>query len=258
VVSTSIFWLRVAACFYAVGLIHSMLALIRKRTGLYPLARGTFRIGAILHGVAIVDLGMAAGHIPVDNFFQTLSLCAFLIAVLFLAVEWRYQFASTAVAHFPLVFVMTLVAAMERPVAILSNARDTWLALHIVLVLAGYAALAIMAAASVFYLVQERRLKTKKSAKILEKLPPLATLDNLISRYLEYAFVFITLAIIVIFLGSGTRWISDARITISMVTWALLLATLYLRTTAGWRGRKAAAMALAVVLCSAITWVVWA
>ena len=260
-VTTSIFWLRVAACFYAVGLVHSMLALIRKRTGLYPVARGTFRIGAILHGVAIMDLGMAAGHIPVDNFFQTLSLCAFLIAVLFLAVEWRYQFASTAVAHFPLVFVMTLVAAMERPVTLLNNARDTWLALHIVLVLAGYAALAIMAAASIFYLVQERRLKTKKSPRILEKLPPLATLDNLVSRYLEYAFVFITLAIIIVFLGSGARpaqIVSDPRITISMVTWVLLLATLYLRTTAGWRGRKAAAMALAVVVCSAITWVVWA
>src|SRR5215469_6567033 len=108
-ITTSIFWLRIAACFYAVGLVHSMLALVRKRTGLYPLARGTFRIGAILHGVAIVDLGMATGHIPVDNFFQTLSLCAFLIAVLFLAVEWRYHFASTAVAHFPLVFLMTLV-----------------------------------------------------------------------------------------------------------------------------------------------------
>ena len=208
-----------------------------------------------------MELGMAAGHIPVDNFFQTLSLCAFLIAVLFLAVEWRYQFASTAVAHFPLVFVMTLVAAMERPVTLLNNARDTWLALHIVLVLAGYAALAIMAAASIFYLVQERRLKTKKSPRILEKLPPLATLDNLVSRYLEYAFVFITLAIIIVFLGSGARpaqIVSDPCITISMVTWVLLLATLYLRTTAGWRGRKAAAMALAVVVCSAITWVVWA
>jgi ABC-type uncharacterized transport system permease subunit len=241
-----------------VGLVHSILALIGKRTSLYPLARGTFRVGAILHGVAIIDLGMAAGHIPVDNFFQTLSLCAVLIAVLFLAVEWRYHFASTAVAHFPLVFVMTLVAAMERPVPILTSARDTWLALHIVLVLAGYAALAIMAAASVFYLVQERRLKSKKPPRILQKLPPLATLDNLVSRYLEYAFVFITLAIIVVFLGSGTRWIGDARITISMVTWALLVATVYLRTTAGWRGRKAAAMAIAVVLCSAITWVVWA
>lgn len=254
-VSTSIFWLRAAACFYAVGLLHSMLALLGKRTSLYPIARGTFRIGAILQGVAIVDLGMAAGHIPVDNFFQTLNLCAFLIALLFLAVEWRYHFASTAVAHFPLVFVMTLVAAMERPVAILTGARETWLAVHIVLVLAGYAALAIMAAASVFYLIQERRLKTKKSLRLFEKLPPLATLDNLVSRYLEYAFVFITLGVIIVFLGYGGRWIGEPRVTISLLTWALLLATLYLRTTAGWRGRRAAAMALAVVVCSAITWV---
>ncbi len=254
-VESSIFWLRAAACFYAVGLVHSMLALVRKRTTLYPTARATFRIGAILHGVAIVDLGRAIGRIPVDNFFQTLSLCAFLIAVLFLAVEWRYQFASTAIAHFPLVFVMTLVAGMEQPVAIFGEVRNTWLAIHIVLVLAGYAALVVMAAASVFYLIQERRLKTKKSGRILEKLPPLATLDNLVSRYLEYAFAFITLGVIIVFLGSGTRWIGDPRIAISMITWALLLATLYLRTTAGWRGRKAAAMALVVVVCSAITWV---
>jgi ABC-type uncharacterized transport system permease subunit len=231
-----------------------MLVLLGKRTGLYPIARGTFRIGAILQGVAIVDLGMALGRIPVDNFFETLSLCAFLIALLFLAVEWRYHFASTAVAHFPLVFVMTLVAAMERPVGILTGARETWLAIHIVLVLAGYAALAIMAAASFFYLIQERRLKSKKSQRLIEKLPPLATLDNLVSRYLEYAFVFITLGIVVVFVGSGTRMIGDPRIAISLFTWALLLATLYLRTTAGWRGRRAAAMALAVVVCSAITW----
>lgn len=231
-----------------------MLALLGKRTSLYPVARGAFRIGAILHGVAIVDLGMALGHIPVDNFFETLSLCAFLIAVLFLAVEWRYHFASTAVAHFPLVFVMTLVAGMERPVAILTGARETWLAIHIVLVLAGNAALAIMAAASVFYLVQESRLKAKKSQRLLEKLPPLATLDNLVSRYLEYGFVFITLGLVAVFLGSGTRGLGEPRITISLFTWALLLATLYLRTTAGWRGRRAAAMALAVVVCSAITW----
>ncbi|HYK57907.1 MAG TPA: cytochrome c biogenesis protein CcsA [Bryobacteraceae bacterium] len=257
-VSTSIFWLRVAVCFYAVGLLHSMLALLGKRTSLYPVARGTFRIGAILQGVALVDLGMAAGHIPVDNFFQTLNLCAFLIAVLFLAVEWRYHFASTAVAHFPLVFLMTLVAAMERPVAILTGARETWLAIHIVLVLAGYAALAIMAAASFFYLIQERRLKTKKSLGLFQKLPPLATLDNLVSRYLEYGFVFITMGVIIVFLGAGARptqeTVGDPRVAISLFTWALLLATLYLRTTAGWRGRRAAAMALAVMVCSAITW----
>src|SRR5262249_28337860 len=160
-------------------LLHSMLALLRKSSVLYPFARGAFRVGVVLHGVAIVDLGIAAGRIPVENFFQTLSLCAFLIALLFLAVEWKYQFASTAVAHFPLVFVMTLVAGMERPVATLNYVplRETWLAIHIVLVLAGYAALLLTSVASILYLIQERRLKAKRPAKILETLPPLATLD---------------------------------------------------------------------------------
>ena len=237
-----------------------MLSLLRKRNSLYPVARSTFRIGVILHAVAIVDLGIAVQRIPVENFFETRSLCAFLIAVLFLIVEGRYQFTSTAVAHFPLVFVMTLVAALERPVGALVDVRvrETWLAVHILLVIAGYASLLITAAASIAYLVQERRLKTKKSARFLERLPPLATLDNLVSGSLGVAFVLITLGVIFVvtwaFMYSGTGWISDPRITVSFVTWALLLVTIYLRTTAGWRGRKAAVMAMVVVGGCAITW----
>lgn len=259
--ATSIFWLRVAACFYAVGLLHSMLMLMRGTGILYPFARGAFRIGATLQAVAIVELGMALGHIPVDNFYQTLNLCAFLIAVLFLAVEWRYHFVSTAVAHFPLVFVMTLAAATERhSTAALTDLRGgkTWLAIHIVLVLAGYASLLLTAAASIAYLVQERRLKSKKPGRLLQGLPPLATLDNLISGSLGVAFVLITLAVVLVimweFIYSGTAWISDPRVTVSLITWGLLLATTYLHSTAGWRGRKAAVMALVVLGCSIITW----
>lgn len=256
-IDSSIFWLRVAVCFYAIGLLHSMLALVSKRSGIYPFARGAFRIGAVLHGVAIVELGRALGRIPVEDFLQTLSLCAFLIAVLFLAVEWKYRFASTAVAHFPLVFVMTLIAAMAKPVGGLTDVRvrETWLAIHIVLVLAGYAALLLTSVASILYLIQERRLKTKRPA---ETLPPLATLDNLIGGSLGVAFVLITLGVTLVitweFMYSGTSWIGDPRVTVSMITWVLLLAATYLRATAGWRGRKVAVMALVVLGCSAITW----
>jgi ABC-type uncharacterized transport system permease subunit len=257
----AIFWLRIAACLYAVGLLHSMLVLLRKRGGMYPTARATFRIAAILHGVAIVDLGMATGRLPVQDFFQTLSLCAFLIAVLFLAVESKYQFASTAVALFPLVFLMTLVSASVGPVVPFANlqVRDAWLAAHIVLVIAGYASLLLTSVAAVAYLIQERRLKSKKGGRLLEKLPPLATLDNLISGSLGVAFVLITLGMVLVITWEfmyegGTEWIGNPRITISLVTWALLLATTYLRATAGWRGRKAAVMSLVVLGCSAITW----
>jgi ABC-type transport system involved in cytochrome c biogenesis permease subunit len=263
VVTTSIFWLRMAACFYAVGLLHSILVLMRRSNILYPVARGAFRIGATLQAVAIVDLGMVLHRIPVDTVFQTMNLCAFLIAVLFLAVEWKYSFATTAVAHFPLVFVMTLVAATEPRAAALTDVkgRQTWLVIHIVLALAGYAALILTAVASVCYLIQERRLKSKKPARLLEKLPPLATLDNLINGSLGVAFVLITLAVVLIitweFRYSGKAWIGDPRVMVSLVTWALLVAATYLRATAGWRGRRVAWMALAVLGCSMITWRAW-
>jgi len=258
VLDPSIFWLRTATCFYAVGLLYSLLALVRRGNMPYALARAAFRLGVILHGVAIVDLGMAIHRLPVENFFETLSLCAFLIAVLFLLVEWRYQFASTALAHFPLVFVMTLVAAMERPVAVLTDVRvrETWLAVHIVLVLAGYAALLLAFVASILYLMQERRLKTKRTG--IANLPPLATLDNLIGGSLGVSFALITIGVILVmmwaFAYSGTSWIGEPRITVSLITWALLLGTTYLRATAGWRGRKVAVMALIVLGCSALTW----
>jgi ABC-type transport system involved in cytochrome c biogenesis permease subunit len=261
VLDSSIFWLRAATCFYAVGLFSSLLALVRRRNVPYAVAQGAFRIGVVLHSVAIVDLGRAIGRLPVENVFQALSLCALLIAILFLIVEWRYQYASSAfVAHFPLVFLMTLVAAMERRVVVLTDVRvrETWLAVHIVLVLAGYAALLLTAVASILYLIQERRLKTKRAGSLLERLPPLAVLDNLISRSLGVAFVLITLGVIVVmtwaFVYSGTSWIGDPRITVSLITWALLLGATYLRATVGWRGRKAAVMALVILGCSVFTW----
>ena len=260
----SLFWLRIAACFYALGLLHSILVVIRRSNVLYPLARGAFRIGATLQAVSIVELGLAMGRIPVNNVFQDMNLCAFLIAVLFLAVDWKYLFATTAVAHFPLVFVMTLVAATERPGAAIANGpfRQTWLAIHIVLVLAGYASLILTAVASVCYLIQERRLKSKKPARLLEKLPPLGTLDNLISGSLGVAFVLITLGVVLVIMWEflytpGTAWIADPRVMVSLITWALLVAATYLRATAGWRGRRAAVMALVVLGCSIVTWQAW-
>jgi len=252
---SSTFWLRVAAFLYALGLLHSILVIVRQGQSVFRPALAAFRVAVVLHGVAIVELAMAGGG------YQTLSLCAFLIAVLFLFVEWRYRFPSTSVALFPLVFGMTAIAAVERSSSPTPDASmgQAWLVVHIVLVLAGYAALLLTAVAAVAYLIQERRLKTKQSSSLLERLPPLATLDNLISKSLGMGFGFLTLGLIfgimwaVIYSGH-VGWISDARITVSLLTWMLLLVMMFLRVSAGWRGRKAALMSLAVLGCSALTW----
>jgi ABC-type uncharacterized transport system permease subunit len=257
---TSIFWLRAAACLYAIGLLHSLLSIVRRSQAVYPAALATFRVGVVLHAVSLVELAMAYGRLPLDSFYETLSLCAFLVALVFLFVESRVRFHGTALAMFPLVFLMTLVAALERPVATWPNVgvRDAWLMVHIILVLAGYAALLLTAVASVFYLVQERRLKHKQSSAWLEKLPPLATLDNVISMSMNLGFVLLTLGVVFAITWasteSGTRWLADPKILLSFFTWALCLLMIVLRASAGWRGRKAALMALTVLGCSALTW----
>jgi ABC-type transport system involved in cytochrome c biogenesis permease subunit len=186
---------------------------------------------------------------------------AFLAAIAFLFVYWRYSFASLSICVFPLVYLSTQVGTMQFGSAGWADARvrDAWLLVHVMLIMVGYAALVVMALASVFYLVQERRLKMKVAGGPADRLPPLGTLDNIVTRAMAVGFVFITLGVIAgttwAYFESGTNWIGDPKIGISFFTWALCLLMIFLRATAGWRGRKAAVLSLSVLGSLALTWV---
>ena len=174
--------------------------------------------------------------------------------MLYLFVHWRYRLESLSVFIFPLVFVMTLVATLGNPVSAWSSpvVRNAWLTVHIVLVLLGYAALLFTAVASLLYLFQERELKTKKPRKFYYRLPPLGTLDELISQVhgrglrADHA-------------GGDRRQhlgvhraedrpgsaspTSPSRSSPGASTWRWCSCA----SAAGWRGRKAAIMTVAVV-----------
>src|SRR4051812_36106455 len=93
----SIFWLRVATGLYSIGLLHAILTLLRREIRFFNLALGFFCVGVVIHFVAIVQLGVLAGALPVNNFNESLSLCAFLLALCYLVVYWRYQFETLSV-----------------------------------------------------------------------------------------------------------------------------------------------------------------
>jgi ABC-type uncharacterized transport system, permease component len=257
----SVFWLRVAAALYAVGLLHAILTVLSRRIQIFRAALTAFVVGVVLHFVSLVELTYGLGHLPVNNFFESISLCGFLIAALFLFIYWRYEFTGLGVFLFPLVFLMTLAGSMAMPVAPWSSSqlRDAWLLVHVLLVLSGYAALLFTAVASVFYLIQEKHLKSKRPRAVLfDRLPPLATLDNMVTTSMNLGFVLITLSVIAgitwAFVESGTRWIGEAKITISLLTWGSYLLMVFLRMSTGLRGRKAALMVVTVLGCLALTW----
>lgn len=257
----SVIWLRVAAALYSIGLLHAILTLVRRRENLFRVALGAFTLGSVFHFVSIIEEGLINNRCPIGGVYETLSMGGFLLAVCYLFVHWRYRMASLSVFVFPLVFVMSLVATLGNPVTTFTNPllRETWLTVHIVLVLLGFAALLLTAGASLLYLFQERELKSKKPSKFYYRLPALGTLDELISRAMAVGFVLMTLAVVAattwasIYLKSD--WIADPKIVISFFTWGVYMALVVLRTTAGWRGRKAALMTVTVLGFSALTWV---
>ncbi|MBZ5576134.1 MAG: cytochrome c biogenesis protein CcsA [Acidobacteriia bacterium] len=256
----SVIWLRVAVALYSLGLLHSILMLVRRREQLYHVALGAFALGAVFHFVSIVDEGILTNRCPITNTFETLSFCSFLVAVLYLFIQWRYKMESLSAFIFPLVFVMSLIGTLGNPVSAWTSpvVRNAWLTVHIVLVLLGFAALVVTAVASLLYLFQERELKAKKPRKFYYRLPALGTLDDLISKSMAIGFVLMTLAVIAAstwaFIEMKAGWISQPKIAISFFTWGIYLVLVCLRTTAGWRGRKAALMTVAVVGFSILTW----
>jgi ABC-type uncharacterized transport system permease subunit len=256
----SIIWLRVAACLYSIGLLHAILTLVRRREHLFRVALGAFGVASIFHFVSIMEEGIVNNRCPIANVYETISMCAFLVVIVYLFVQWRYKLDSISVFIFPLVFVGALVATMGNPVSAWTSpiVRDVWLTVHIVLVLLGIAALLFAAVASLLYLFQERELKAKKPRKFYYRLPPLGTLDDLISKSMSLGFVLMTLAVIAAstwaFIEHKTDWIKQPAILISFVTWGIYMLLVFLRTTAGWRGRKAAIMTVTVLGLSALTW----
>jgi ABC-type uncharacterized transport system permease subunit len=256
----SVIWLRVAAVLYSVGLLHAILMLVRRRENLFRVAMGAFSLAAVFHFVSIVEEGLVSNRCPITNFYESLSMCAFLVAILYVFIYWRYKMASLSAFIFPLISVASLVATLGNPVNTWSSpvVRSVWLTVHIVLVLLGIAALVVTAVASLLYLAQERELKAKKPRKFYYRLPALGTLDDLISKSMGIGFVLVTLAVIAgstwAFIEMKTAWISQPKIAISFFTWGIYMAMVFLRTTAGWRGRKAAIMTVTVLGFSMITW----
>jgi ABC-type transport system involved in cytochrome c biogenesis permease subunit len=86
----------------------------------------------------------------------------------------------------------------------------------------------------------------------------LGTLDTIITQSMNAGFVFITIGtitgVIWAFIESGTGWIGNPKIAFFLFTWAVYLAMIFLRVSAGWRGRRIAWLAVTVLGCSVATW----
>jgi len=253
-------WLRVAVAFYSVGLVYSILLLSKRGDLLAKVVEPAVGLGLIFHFVSLVEAFTLPGHFSLASIHNSESILAFLAMVVFFVFLVGYRTVSPGVVIFPIVFLLTLASAIgQKPVTLTSPLlRSGWVFVHVVLIFTGYAGLFLSFGASLLYIAQERSLKSKRPAKVVSKLPPLQTIDEICYSSLLFGFPFMTFGIVtgaVLAIEKyGPRFFADPKIVLSFLMWAVYLLLLYTRWSSGWRGRRAAFLATIAFVIAIGAW----
>jgi ABC-type uncharacterized transport system permease subunit len=256
----SFLWLRVAAVLYAIASVSALPAVLYGRPGWRKVCLPAAVAAFFFHFVALIEMLSEAHHWVPSGMHEVDSLLALLICGAFLLIAFLYRTVSFGVFALPLSLLLVLDPAIglshssfQSPVV-----RTGWLFLHISALLAAYAALFFSLLANLLYLIQERRLKQKNRIGFLTWLPPLETLDRIASTMLLVGFPFMTVGLlagsVIAQLSVGAAYFLDPKVMLSFGMWVLYLGMLFVRQSAGLRGRRAVYLSSFVFLVVLSVW----
>ncbi len=219
-------------------------------------------VAAGVHVPAISSRAAEVGGFPVGSFADGLSLLGVVMAGLAVFLVVRRVPQAVALSSVVITAMLGLAVSVYPADGVAQRLRSTWLPFHITFSFLGIAAFAVAAVVAVVYLVQERRLKTKKrlgkGPTGAGKLPALEVLDQSLFRLIKLGFPLMGLGLLFGVLNSkevsGEYWKWNVLNTLAVLVWALFAILLNLRLTIGWRGRSAAMLTVVgvVVLLAAL------
>jgi ABC-type uncharacterized transport system permease subunit len=245
---------------YLIAAIHSILAFVNKRRSLQRVAGWSIAVGFVLHTAALITDWAVDGHYPLFFLRETLSFLAWALVAFYAVVLYRYRAQAVGAFTMPLISVLTFVALLINSDPNTSPAAfsTTWLfPIHTTLLIFAYAAFFIVFMASVMYLVLERELKLKNFSAIFHRLPSLTTVNELATTSAAVGLTLLTLGIVTGMIWSWSRngriWHNDPKEIFAVLTWLLYFILAIYRSTAHWRGRRAAwlgVLGFVLVLCT--------
>ena len=241
--------LWIALAFYALGILLIVPSVMRRRPSLSPASLGALGVGLAAHATALVVLALPMHRLPVIDVRSALSFYAFLVTLAFFFVYLRYRIVSLGLFMLPLVFVLTLISALHPARSFDSSAfRGGWLLVHITSIFLGYTALFLTFVASVMYLFQEHELKSKQPRAFYYRLPSLRVCEEIYYRSLLLGLPFLSVGILTGFVWASRTWKGpwefDPKILAALVTWMIYLVLFSARVSGGWRGKRAAYIAI--------------
>jgi ABC-type uncharacterized transport system permease subunit len=220
-----------------------------RRPGvLGALATWGVRLGWIAQTALLVVQAARAEGFPWDTWADSLALFVWLVVGAYLIWGCRARYRMLGLAVMPLAVLLLLVAWAGGGITADASGRysDLFLVVHVGLVLAAFAGFTLAAGLAALFLWQERRLKRRAAGILRVSAPSLVALDRLAGRTIAIAVPALTVGIAagLARLGSDGERV-DALMAVTLLTWGLYTAYLIARYALGWRGRRAAVLALA-------------
>src|SRR5215212_2979020 len=208
-------------------------------------------IGFLLSVTGVLLRALAAQRAPWGNMFEfTITAMVFIVG-LYLIMLWR-----TGIRWLGL--PVTLLAAVGNGLAVtvfyvavaplVPALHSVWFLIHIVAAAISGAAFNVGGVMSILYLIKRRAEDRGAVRGYLERLPSSRKIDLIAYRFLAFAFPLWTFTV-----GAGAIWAEyawgrywgwDPKETWALVTWVIYAGYLHARSTAGWRGTRAAVIAI--------------
>jgi cytochrome c-type biogenesis protein CcsB len=197
-------------------------------------------------------IGADVGHIPVSNLYEVFILFSLITAMFYLYYEQHYatrqlgafvMLVISAAVVFLMWYTVTRDAAEIQP--LVPALQSWWMKIHVPANFIGYGTFALSAMVAAAYLL-------KSSGYLVDRLPSLEVLDDVMYKAISVGFAFFTVATILGALWAaeawGGYWSWDPKETWALIVWLNYAAWLHMRLMTGLRGRVASWWALVGLL----------
>jgi len=190
------------------------------------------------------------GHAPLSNLYESLVFFAFVIALIYLLVEYRFGNRIIGVFILPLAFLAMAYASLspnvtDRIQPLLPALKSNWLIAHVLTCFVGYASFAVAFGLSLMFAFRGR---PADGGKLRAFFPASDVLDELTHQMVMYGFLFLSAGIITgaVWANSawGRYWGWDPKETWSLITWFIYATLLHARLMRGWRGQRIALLSI--------------
>jgi cytochrome c-type biogenesis protein CcsB len=208
-------------------------------------------VGFLLSVAGVVTRALAAHRAPWGNMFEFTITAMVVFVGVYLILVWR---AGLRWLGLP----VTLLAAVGNGLAVtvfyvavaplVPALHSVWFLIHIVAAAISGAAFTVGGVMSILYLIKKRAEERGTVRGYLGRLPDSRRIDLIAYRFLAFAFPLWTFTVAAGAIWAqyawGRYWGWDPKETWALVTWVIYACYLHARSTAGWRGTKAAVIAI--------------